>query len=120
MAKNLHVRNGKDGYEYTEVIGDGNNGETILIPPGKDNITCTIIAGANSGKFQFTTSTDSAVLAELEAVHSEFDVKIGKLNYHKSNINWNDFGHKAEEICKRRGLNYYIKDSLRAEMERSV
>ena len=63
MAKNLHVRNGKDGYEYTEVIGDGNNGETILIPPGKDNITCTIIAGANSGKFQFTTSSDSAVLA---------------------------------------------------------
>jgi len=62
MAKNLHVRNGKDGYEYTEVIGDGNNGETILIPPGKDNVTCTIIAGANSGKFQFTTSTDAKVL----------------------------------------------------------
>ena len=61
MAKNLHVRNGKDGYEYTEVIGDGNNGETILIPPGKDNITCTIIAGANAGKFQFTTSPDSSV-----------------------------------------------------------
>ena len=63
MAKNLHVRNGRDGYEYTEVIGDGNTGETILIPPGKDNITCTIIAGANSGKFQFTTSSDSAVLS---------------------------------------------------------
>lgn len=63
MAKNLQVRNGRDGYEYTEVIGDGNNGETILIPPGKDNITCTIIAGANSGKFQFTTSSDNAVLA---------------------------------------------------------
>lgn len=62
MAKNLHVRNGRDGYEYTEVIGDGNNGETILIPPGKDNVTCTIIAGANSGKFQFTTSTDAKVL----------------------------------------------------------
>jgi len=44
-------------------------------------------------------------------------VKIGKLNYFKSDINWYDFGRKAEEICKRRGLNYYIKDSLRAEME---
>jgi hypothetical protein len=43
-------------------------------------------------------------------------VKIGKLNYFKSDINWHDFGHRAEEICKRRGLNYYIKDSLRAAM----
>ena len=60
---------------------------------------------------------DKAVLAELESIHGEFDVKIGKLNYHKSDINWHDFGHAAEEICKRRGLNYYIKESLRKEME---
>jgi len=57
------------------------------------------------------------VLIELEYVLRCVDVKIGKLNYHPSSINWHDFGHAAEEICKRRGLNYYIKDSLRAEME---
>lgn len=44
-------------------------------------------------------------------------VKIGKLNYHKSDIDWADFGRRAETICKQLGLDYYIKDSLRAEME---
>ncbi len=45
-------------------------------------------------------------------------VKIGKLNYHKSEINWKWFGIKAEALCQSLGLDYYIKDSLRAEMER--
>lgn len=43
-------------------------------------------------------------------------VKIGKLNYHPSNIDWCNFGHKAETLCKKLGIDYYIKDSLRAEM----
>ncbi|MPM21482.1 hypothetical protein SDC9_67926 [bioreactor metagenome] len=42
---------------------------------------------------------------------------IGKLNYHPSEIDWASFGRKAERICKARGLNYYIKDGLRREME---
>lgn len=45
-------------------------------------------------------------------------VKIGKLNYHPSNINWKQFGTKAEELCKKLKLDYYIKDSLRKEMEK--
>ncbi len=45
-------------------------------------------------------------------------VKIGKLNYHPSNIDWAQFGRDAEELCKSLGLDYYIKDSLRAEMEK--
>jgi DNA repair photolyase len=47
--------------------------------------------------------------------HTQF--KIGKLNYYPSNINWHDFGHIVETICRRMGRNYYIKDSLRKEME---
>lgn len=43
-------------------------------------------------------------------------VKIGKLNYHQIDINWASFGRKAENLCKKLGLDYYIKDSLRAEM----
>jgi DNA repair photolyase len=43
--------------------------------------------------------------------------KIGKLNYHPSNIDWYEFGHKVEALCKQYGRNYYIKDSLRREME---
>lgn len=44
--------------------------------------------------------------------------KIGKLNYHPSTINWANFGREVERICKERGLDYYIKDSLRRDMER--
>ena len=49
---------------------------------------------------------------------SEFadKVKIGKLNYHPSEINWADFGRKAEALCKELGVEYYIKDSLREAM----
>lgn len=43
-------------------------------------------------------------------------VKIGKLNYYSSDIDWKSFGEKAERLCKELGLNYYIKDSLKKEM----
>lgn len=62
---------------------------------------------------------DKCVLDCIETYFERFDmVKIGKLNYHKSDINWADFGRKVEALCKELGLNYYIKDSLRAEMEK--
>lgn len=55
---------------------------------------------------------------ELHLVAEIVDkVKIGKLNYHKSDIDWAEFGRSAEALCKDFGLDYYIKDSLRAEME---
>lgn len=44
-------------------------------------------------------------------------VKIGKMNYHKSNIDWCEFGKLAEAECKALGLDYYIKESLREEMK---
>lgn len=59
------------------------------------------------------------VLDCLKSCHHFFDkVKIGKLNYHKSDIDWREFGLAAAEICIEYGLSYYIKDSLWAEMER--
>lgn len=45
-------------------------------------------------------------------------IKIGKLNYHPSEINWKKFGREAEALCKKQGLDYYIKESLRREMEK--
>ncbi len=45
-------------------------------------------------------------------------VKIGKLNYHPSDIDWAKFGRDAVAACREMGLDYYIKDSLRAEMEK--
>ena len=44
-------------------------------------------------------------------------IKIGKLNYYPSNIGWADFGKKAEALCQSLGIDYYIKESLRKEME---
>lgn len=47
-------------------------------------------------------------------------VKIGKLNYckAKTNIDWKKFGEFAEEMCQDLEVDYYIKDSLRQEMNR--
>ncbi len=58
------------------------------------------------------------VLDCIENSAEIFDkVKIGKLNYHPSNINWAKFGADAEALCKKLGIDYYIKDSLRKEMD---
>lgn len=45
-------------------------------------------------------------------------VKIGKLNYYPSDINWKEFGRKAEALCQKLGIDYYIKESLREEMNK--
>jgi DNA repair photolyase len=42
--------------------------------------------------------------------------RIGKMNYHPSNINWAKFGAWCVELCNAHGREYYIKDDLRAEM----
>lgn len=58
------------------------------------------------------------VLWFLEESHEFIDkVKIGKLNYHPSEIDWKAFGEEVESLCRKLGIDYYIKDSLRAEME---
>ena len=60
-----------------------------------------------------------SVLRCINAFSTSFDlVKIGKLNYQPSDINWKEFGKEAEALCQKLGLDYYIKDSLRKEMER--
>ena len=62
---------------------------------------------------------DRNVLEIIALCHKDFDkVKIGKLNYRASKIDWKQFGQDAEALCRRLGLDYYIKDSLRAEMEK--
>ena len=59
------------------------------------------------------------VLRCISMFHRLIDkVKIGKLNYHPSDINWAQFGREAESLCKEMGIDYYIKDSLRAKMKK--
>lgn len=68
----------------------------------------------------FEPVIDSAnVLRCIAENHKVFDkIKIGKLNYYPSDINWKEFGHEVETLCKELGVDYYIKDSLRKEMEK--
>lgn len=62
---------------------------------------------------------DESVLTTISLYFQYFDkVKIGKLNYHPSDINWAEFGREAEAVCETLGIDYYIKDSLRAEMNK--
>lgn len=57
------------------------------------------------------------VLDFIKSCHNFIDtVKIGKLNYHTSFIDWKHFGNDVEQICKELGLDCYIKESLRKEM----
>lgn len=59
------------------------------------------------------------VLSNIRSFGGILDkIKIGKLNYYPSSINWGEFGRNAEKICKAMGVNYYIKDSLREEMKK--
>ena len=61
------------------------------------------------------------VLRALAEYNGYYDlVKIGKLNYHQSSIDWRWFGFASEALCKQLGVRYYIKDSLRAEMEKKT
>lgn len=57
-------------------------------------------------------------LRKIRTVDFADKVKIGKLNYHYSDIDWADFGRKVEYLCQKLGLDYYIKDSLREEMNK--
>lgn len=64
-------------------------------------------------------TNEKRFFVELHLVSQIVDkVKIGKLNYHPSEINWKEFGQKAEELCQKLGIDYYIKESLRAEMDK--
>lgn len=60
------------------------------------------------------------VLQTIQMDRRAFDrVKIGKLNYYPSDIDWAAFGREAEALCQSIGLDYTIKESLRKEMERA-
>lgn len=59
------------------------------------------------------------VLDFIKSCHNFIDtVKIGKLNYHTSFIDWKHFGNDVEQLCQKLGIDYYIKESLRKEMEK--
>ena len=61
-----------------------------------------------------------SVMSKIATFYKRIDkVMIGKMNYHPSDIDWKKFGHEVEDLCKFLGIDYYIKDSLRVEMEKN-
>lgn len=61
---------------------------------------------------------DKKVIEYITELGSMVDkIKIGKLNYFESKIDWKEFGKKVEALCKEIGVEYYIKESLRAFMK---
>ena len=60
--------------------------------------------------------------AVLMCICQDFDlfdkIKVGKLNYHKSSVDWKAFGLNVEHLLQQTGVEYYIKESLRKEMEK--
>jgi hypothetical protein len=55
----------RPGFTHKETIADGITGDALTVPPLPDGgrVTCTIVAGSNTGKVQFTTSPDANVAA---------------------------------------------------------
>ena len=49
-----------NGFTHTETLADGITSDPIVIPPlpPGGRVTCTVIAGANTAKIQFTTADD--------------------------------------------------------------
>ncbi len=63
----------KAGFHHEESLLTGVTSNPIIIPPlNGQPVTCTIIAGGNTGKMQFTTSSDTKVAAGT-AVWSDWD-----------------------------------------------
>lgn len=66
--KEMTPRDGRyHGFEHTEVVADGITSEELHIPPlgvSGGVVAVTLVAGANTGKIQYTTSTDDQVAAD--------------------------------------------------------
>lgn len=115
---------------------DGNDRYGITVSTNSDKESREIEPGAitTHGRLLFLTQAkqmgigtwlslepvvNENVLDFLREYYRWFDlVKIGKLNYHQSKINWAEFGQKAESLCKELDVVYYIKEGLRAEMNK--
>lgn len=114
--KDFDLLDENDWYGITlDGIGNGRN---PLWKARVDALTEAHSRGINTWVSFEPVTNEREFFINLHLVSLVVDkVKIGKLNYHPSNIDWKQFGEKAENLCKKLGIEYYIKDSLRAEME---
>lgn len=119
-SRDFDLLDGNDWYGIT--ITGATREQEPFAASGADRLE-SLIRAHNHGiktwvSFEPVINADS-VMDVLNGCYEYFDrVKIGKLNYHPSEIDWKRFGIEVEALCKELGLDYYIKDGLRAEMEK--
>lgn len=121
-SRDFDLMDGEDWYGIT-ISCDGELAaiaEPRATPPGK---RLNILEAAHEKGIKTWISFEPVLDTEtvLYCIADSFDlfdkVKVGKLNYHPSDIDWKTFGHTVENLLREAGCDYYIKDSLRAEME---
>lgn len=107
-----------DGNDWYGITYDGSNSGQYSPRSRLANLCVAKSLGIRTWVSCEPVLDSGRVLLMLAAWDDVIDkVKIGKLNYHKSDIDWKKFGRDAEQLCQRLGLDYYIKESLRKEME---
>jgi len=112
-----------DGDDWYGVTLDGAENNPYASSTGE--LICSLIEAHRRGiktwvSFEPVVNAERVLELIREVAPYVDKVKIGKLNYHPSNIDWAEFGREAETLCKMLGLDYYIKDSLRACMEKET
>lgn len=114
-----------DGSRDFDLLGEDDwYGITLDGSPSNDNFRARVesLAEAHNRGIKtwvsFEPVTDEKrFFVDLHLVAPIVDkVKIGKLNYYPSDINWAEFVEKAEQLCQQLGVEYYIKESLRSEI----
>ncbi len=127
-GNNVQILTKGNGARDFDLLGDGDSyGITIDGSERRDDSVFMerigALAYASSRQIKTWISFEPVVVARgvLWALDRFGDVvnevKIGKMNHYPSDINWAAFGRRAEAICREKGISYYIKESLRKEME---
>ena len=107
-----------DENDWYGITYDGSYGGIYMPSDRLGDVLCAHQRGIKTWcSFEPVVDADR-VLECISNCSDIFDkVKIGKLNYFPSTIDWKAFGEEAERVCKESGIDYYIKDSLRREMQ---
>lgn len=116
-----------DGEDWFGVTHTGYSENPIMPPPIEpnagtllDRLKALVIAKGKGIRTWVSCEPTIDPMGVLKLIETGTYIdlfKIGKLNYHSSSVDWAHFGQIAEKMCKEYGRNYYIKDSLRKEME---
>lgn len=109
-----------DGNDWYGVTLDGSERHAETLETRLNDICLAHIKGIRTWvSFEPVLDAENVLSEIIMAKKCGVDkVKIGKLNYHHSDINWKEFGERAEALCIKYGMDYYIKDSLREEMRK--